>query len=97
MLRRILIGLGVGMVLIGFLFVKAAEGEELRLAGVEKTLERMTLAQLITRGPGGPKHVIVSDYAMCDDYVVVKRRTLWEGVYLPIIPHSWFRWDRTSE
>ncbi|MBN9520192.1 hypothetical protein J0H58_16960 [bacterium] len=86
MLGKILIGLGVGMVLIGFLFRKTADDEEKRLAGVEEEPTRLTVAQLIARGVSGPKNVIVSGFDICDDYVVEKRGQVWQGVYLPIVP-----------
>jgi hypothetical protein len=74
--------LGIGAIAMGL--------QERSLAQQSSTTpEEITLRQLIERGPEGNPYVVLSDFALGEDYVYEHRKGqafLWERVWVPIFP-----------
>src|SRR5262249_54516193 len=54
--------------------------------GASATPERISLKALIARGPQGNPNIILTDFELCDNYVVEKKNGAWHGVYVPVVP-----------
>lgn len=50
--------------------------------------EPMSLTQLIARGPEGNPNVLLTNYVLCNNYVVSQRRGSWESVWVPVVPEE---------
>lgn len=79
------LGLGAVLLVIALVTGKAA-------AKASAKAQRITLAQLAANGPGGNAHVLVTDYAACNNYVYRAMRMkntgatgAWEAVYVPLV------------
>jgi hypothetical protein len=79
---RIIIGLavvGIGLLCWG--------GMEWNLGrGASSTPERITLKQLIARGPEGNPNIILTDFELGDNYVITEKNGRWNDVYVPAAP-----------
>jgi hypothetical protein len=79
---RIIIGLavvGIGLLLWG--------GMEWNLGrGASSKPERITLKQLIARGPEGNPNIILTDFELGDNFVYETKNGAWTGVYVPAFP-----------
>src|SRR5262249_23501112 len=40
----------------------------------------------IARGPEGNPNIILTDFELCDNYVITEENGRWKGVYVPIVP-----------
>jgi hypothetical protein len=79
---RAVIGLavvGIGLMLWG--------GMEWHLGrGASSKPERITLKQLIARGPDGNPNIILTDFELGDNFVYEEKDGRWTGVYVPAFP-----------
>lgn len=79
---RAVIGLavvGIGLMVWG--------GMEWNLGrGASSKPERITLKQLIARGPEGNPNIILTDFELGDNYVYEEKNGVWQGVYVPATP-----------
>jgi hypothetical protein len=51
--------------------------------------EQISLRELIARGPGGNRNVILTDFSIVDEYAVVEKKRFsgkWTKVWVPLIP-----------
>jgi hypothetical protein len=55
-------------------------------AGASATPERISLQQLIARGPSGNPNIILTDFELCDNFVFEEKNGRWTGVYVPVVP-----------
>ncbi|HEX5270297.1 MAG TPA: hypothetical protein VFW33_07420 [Gemmataceae bacterium] len=71
--------LGIGLMLWG--------GMEWWLGrGASSTPERISLAQLIARGPEGNPNIILTDFELGSNFVYEEKNGSWNGVYVPAVP-----------
>jgi hypothetical protein len=79
---RAIIGLavvGIGLLVWG--------GMEWNLGrGASSKPERITLKQLITRGPEGNPNIILTEFELGGDFVIETKNGAWSGVYVPAFP-----------
>jgi hypothetical protein len=65
--------------------------KEIQLAGgASERAEPMTLQQLIDRGPDGNRHVEVTDFVGCENYIFTVRNKNfreWDGAWVPVVPN----------
>jgi hypothetical protein len=54
--------------------------------GVSAAPERISLKQLIARGPEGNPNIILTEFELCDNYVCETKHGAWTGVYVPVVP-----------
>jgi hypothetical protein len=70
---------GIGLLLWG--------GMEWSLGrGASSKPERITLNQLIARGPEGNPNIILTDFELGDNFVYETKNGAWSGVYVPAFP-----------
>ncbi len=72
---------GIGLIVWGVM--------EWRLgSGASAQPERMTLKQLIARGPEGNPNILLTDFELGDNYVISEdtKTHRWNGVYIPAFP-----------
>lgn len=55
---------------------------------VGTTKHRLTLKELLRQGPQGPRNVVITEYRLCDNYVVERRQAGggYVRAYIPIVP-----------
>jgi hypothetical protein len=76
-----LLVIGGGLTVWGFI--------EWRLGrGASSTPQRMTLKELIARGPEGNPNIILTDFELCENYVYQSENGRWKGVYVPVVPQG---------
>jgi hypothetical protein len=82
MFWRIGIGMAVGgVILIGWGVMEWRLGR-----GASATPERISLKQLIARGPEGNPNIILTDFVLCQNIVVTEKNGRWDNIYIPVIP-----------
>jgi hypothetical protein len=70
---------GVGLIIWGVI--------EWRLGrGASAAPERISLKQLIARGPEGNPNIILTDFELGDNFVCEEKNGRWTGVYVPAMP-----------
>lgn len=86
---------GAIMVMIGLLVRGTASSDQHQLDAVGEKPERVTLQALTERGLQGQRNVIITDFAPCAGYVIIKRVTkqgfqeiasTFERCYVPLVP-----------
>jgi hypothetical protein len=83
---RALLTFGIGGVVFGALFVSYGFKERDVAASSTQAPETIALKDLIARGPEGNANIILTDYALCDNLVIEKKGSLWQGVWVPVVP-----------
>jgi hypothetical protein len=54
--------------------------------GASATPERISLKQLLARGPEGNPNIILTDFELGDNFVYETKNNRWTGVYVPAVP-----------
>ncbi len=75
----------MAVMLLSFAFMEA------RLKGeASDTPQTIPLSRLAAYGPGDNAHVIITDFAPCNNFVFQVKgvNTYWEGVYVPVVPRA---------
>jgi len=78
--------IGLGMLVIGGVLLVWGFFEWRLGRGASSKPERITLKQLIARGPAGNPNIILTDFELCDNYVYKEENGRWNGVYVPVVP-----------
>ncbi len=78
--------IGIGLAVVGGILIGWGVMEWRLGRGASATPERISLKQLIARGPEGNPNIILTDFALCDNYVIEEENGRWKGVYIPVIP-----------
>jgi hypothetical protein len=78
--------IGIGMAVIGVGLIVWGVVEWRLGRGASAAPERITLKQLIARGPEGNPNIILTDFVLCDNFVVVEKNGRWNSVYVPVMP-----------
>jgi hypothetical protein len=78
--------IGIGLAVVGGLLIGWGVMEWRLGRGASSTPERISLKQLIARGPEGNPNIILTDFVLCDNFVVEEENHRWKGVYVPVVP-----------
>jgi hypothetical protein len=84
MLRALLV-FGIGGVVFGAMSAYFGFKERDIAASSSQTPETISLKNLIARGPEGNANIILTDFALCDNFVVETKRGSWKGVWVPVV------------
>ena len=81
------------LLLVGLFLADMTYTDYRLAAGATAEPEEIRLEDLIARGPEGNPHVVVTDYALCDNFVYSEPkdpqpRPLWLKVWVPIVPRG---------
>ena len=57
-------------------------------ASANATPEEITLKKLIERGPDGNPNVVITDFALGNNFVTSSRRGRWTKVWVPVVPRE---------
>jgi hypothetical protein len=84
---RVLLTLGIGLPVLGFLFARAGFKEQDIAQASSQAPETISLSELTARGPDGNANIVLTDYVPLK-YHVVKRgkRGRWDGAWVPVVP-----------
>jgi hypothetical protein len=78
--------IGIGMAVIGACLIGWGVMEWRLGRGASSTPERISLKQLIARGPEGNPNIILTDFVLCQNFVVTEKNGRWDNIYMPVVP-----------
>jgi hypothetical protein len=78
--------LAAAMTVVGVALLAVGVPEWRLGRGVSPAPERISLKELIARGPEGNPNIILTDFEFADKYVYETRNGAWTRVYVPVMP-----------
>ena len=78
-LNLVLLAAGIAL----FLFAQRASAVR---SHSQREPQRLTLQQLIDRGPGDNLHILLTDFLMLPDYIYETKLGQWSGAWVPVVP-----------
>ena len=86
---RVLLTLGIGLPILGFLFARGGFKEQDIARASSQAPETISLDRLIARGPEGNANIVLTDYVPLNFHVVKRgKRGRWDGAWVPVVPRD---------